>query len=256
MNIHTTSDLMSKAEFARHCGVSGARITHLTKPGEPLWDAMNGRYINALHPDAVDYFKLKAPEAVAVPPVRKTSGMPSAPPPPAAIIADTVSAHVATPVNNIPAKKPHVRGYAARNAKNAAPVNITFDARTNPEDFLDMSLRELTERFGTDRQFLEWLKAVKSIEDIREKRLRNAEKENQYLPRDMVQKVISEFVRCFNLQLTDGSKTIVTQVRNMTKAGQSVEACITFAQDRIGNPITDAKKRIADHLVNRDVDIK
>ena len=224
MNLTPRRHLVKKAEFARMCGCSAAAITVATRDGNKLADAFNGNFIDVGHRDAVAYLnKRKAPP-------KQSQGMPAAPP-----------------------KKPHVRGWAAKNK--AKERTGTFTAQSDPDEFLDMTLRELVDLYGTANQFVDWLKATKAIEDIRDKRLRNDEREKQYLPRDMVQMVVSEFVRCFHLQLTDSAKTIATQIQHMTKAGQSVEDCIVFAQKRLGSPIQDAKKRIADHLAECEIEI-
>lgn len=124
-----------------------------------------------------------------------------------------------------------------------------------PEHYLKMPFEEVIRKFGTAPALVEWTKAAKLMEDLRDKRLRNDERENQYIPRDVMTKVMAEFSRCFSLQLNDAAKTIASRLKTMVKSKRSTEDMIVFTEDQIGAPIVNAKKRINDWLKNHDGEI-
>lgn len=100
-------------------------------------------------------------------PARKTATVESTPPPP--------------PDPPPEPKAPHVRGTAARKQarKEAAGEDPILEVPENIAAFLDMSLRDLITRFGTDERFVDWLNATQKIEIIEEKRIKNAEKKGE-----------------------------------------------------------------------------
>jgi len=114
-----------------------------------------------------------------------------------------------------------------------------------------MTLRELIQRFGTDGAFVDWLKATKAIEDINEKRLKNAVTRGELVNIKLVKLgVIEHFETMFNKLLTDGAKTIARRITSMHGAGRSVEDCEAFAADQVSSFIKPAKAKIARALRN------
>lgn len=218
-------ELITKSEFAKRCGVSGAAITKAFK-APPLSQAIAGKYLDANHREARKYLLSKKPN------------------------------------NDKRAKSTHVRGTAARKQKEdkaAADVfvNATESVTERPTDntdvihdtgdisqYLSFTLDELISRFGDQMRFIEWLKAVKEIEGIRDKRLRNDEREHKYIPRDVALQVFGQYERCFRLQLADASRSIAAQVRAHIKANKSLEVSTQLVEDLIGAPISDAKKNV------------
>lgn len=123
-----------------------------------------------------------------------------------------------------------------------------------PDDikkFADMTLRELIQRYGTDVAFLDWLKATKQIEDINEKRLKNATTKGELVSRELVKiGVIDQINAAHTKLLTDGAKTIALRVVAMSKAGRAVDECEKFIVDQIGSFIKPAKVKMARALKN------
>ena len=140
--------------------------------------------------------------------------------------------------------------------KTAALANIESGTVIHeiPEDiknFADMTLRELIQRFGTDIAFLDWLKAVKEIENINEKRLKNAQTRGELVSIKLVKTgVIEHFEIAFNKLLTDGAKTIARRITAMHGAGKSVEDCEAFVADQVSSFIKPAKAKISRALRN------
>lgn len=95
----------------------------------------------------------------------------------------------------------------------------------------DQDLRQLTElllpmveRFGTATRFADWLDAIKNIELIREKRLKNGETEGGYISRDLVKTHMVGAVDGANKRLLgDASKTIASKVFNLARSGGGLE---------------------------------
>lgn len=215
-----------RADFAVLCGVSRAAITKACAKGGRLEKAFDPKTknIDIAHASAREY-------------------------------------HLAKTGKKIPdarAYSQHTRGVAAGKEKRspaakktASAKNIKLPKLEPPEkiaEYLDMSLRDIVDKFGTDTQFIDWLKAVKEIESIRDKRLRNDERENKLIPRELMNIVVGSFERCFSLQLNDASKTISARLYSYVKAGRTVEDATQLVEDQIGAPIKDAKRRIAEML--------
>jgi len=283
-----TNRLVSKAEFARIAGVTNGAITKLLKT--QLKNTMVGKRIDVNHAKAVKYIKDKADAmttepATGIDPLyeyaveycqskKKISisalqrklrvGYNRA-----KRIADMmVLAGVDIDGTKSPAtpkkKSAHVvKGHnAAKNKKEAESLSelkeeiesgsMVHDIPEDLDDFVDMTLREILQRFGTKTAFLDWLKATKSIEDINEKRLKNAQTRGELVNRDLVKLgVIEPFDTAFNKLLTDGAKTIARRVCAMNGAGRSVADCETFVADQISSFIRPAKAKINRALKKR-----
>jgi len=107
------------------------------------------------------------------------------------------------------------------------------------------------QRFGTATAFLDWLNATKRIEDINEKRIKNATTRGELVSRKLVQVgVIEVFESMFKKMLSDGSKTIARRVHAMAKADREVEDCEKFTADQIGSFIRPAKAKSTRALKN------
>ena len=129
-----------------------------------------------------------------------------------------------------------------QNDKNREPIEIPTDIK----DFADMTLNELIQKFGTDTAFVEWLRATKSIEDINEKRLKNAVTQGELVDRKLIKKgVIEPFDTAFNKLLTDGAKTIARRVSSMANSGRPVVDCEKFVTGQISSFIKPMKAKIA-----------
>lgn len=146
------------------------------------------------------------------------------------------------------------RGQAAvREAKkqSAPPEDFVFEVPDDIQAFADMTLRELVERFGTDVRFLDWLKATKAIEDINEKRLKNAQTKGELVNRQLVKVGIIEPIDSAHIKLlTDGSKTIARRATAMHDAGRDLEDIEKFVADQISSFIRQVKSKVARALKN------
>ena len=119
------------------------------------------------------------------------------------------------------------------------------------ESFADMTLKQVVKKYGTEAAFSDWLKAIKLIEDIKEKRLKNAETTNELVNRDLVVVGIVEPFEAVNKKLlSDGAKTIASRVTTMTSDGHTLEECERFVSDQISSYIIMMKSESLKRLQN------
>lgn len=123
-----------------------------------------------------------------------------------------------------------------------------------PEDIrelADWSLRDLVTKFGTDVAFLDFLKATKAIEDIYEKRVKNAKAAGELVDREQIKIGVIEPINTAHIKLlTDGSKTIAVRVKAMIEAGRDLGDVEEFITKQISSFIRPMKARIARGLKN------
>jgi len=271
----TEKKLVSKAEFSRMSGVSAGAVTKAIRNG--LSAAMEGKRINANHHLAVAYVKNKTEEqqespAPGIDPLYEDAirhcqtnnrftasniqrGLKIGYNRAASILVMMTAAGInsESPAVKQPEEKPHVRGVAAKNDKRKKATPETIDPEAMlleiPEDitaFADMSLRELVTRFGTDIRFLDWLKSIKMIEDINEKRLKNAVAKGELVSRDLVKLGIIDPIESAHIKLlTDGAKTIARRATAMHSAERSLDDVEKFVKDQITSFIRPIKAKVA-----------
>lgn len=234
--------LVTRSRFAEICGVSAAATTKACRT--TLAAATVGKRIDMAHPDAVAYIQkhddgTTKKAANDAPPAKKKAAK-KPPPPPAPVVRG--------------------RGAENQNKKNAALANLNNGIENGktlheiPDDikaFADMTLRELIIRFGTDIAFKDWLAATKQIEDINEKRLKNAATKGELVSRDLVKNHIVEPIdAALQKLLTDGAKTMAKRVDAMINAGRSVEDCEQYIQETMTSFIRPMKTKVARTLKN------
>ena len=206
-------NLLFKKEFAKMVGVSTNTVSKAIR--ERLGAIMVGNKVDADHPDAVAYVdewqQIKA-RGLRQPPQKVVPAGPPKPRPPG-------DKHRA-PTPQEKEEKPEID-------KVNRPLAQMLGGNLSNEElnsFGSMELRTLLDRYGTDRRFAELLKALKTVEEINEKRLKNAEREGNLIPRDMVKAVVFALLdSCFVQILDDGSRTITSRTITAVEAGESAE---------------------------------
>lgn len=256
-------------------GVSAGAVTKAIANG--LSKAMQGKRIDANHVSALEYVKSKTenkPEspAAGIDPLYEDAirhcqtnnrftasniqrGLKIGYNRAASILVMMTAAGITSesPAVEPSEKKPHVRGTAAKNEKRKKATPETIDPEAMlleiPEDitaFADMSLRELVTRFGTDIRFLDWLKSIKMIEDINEKRLKNAVAKGELVSRDLVKLGIIDPIESAHIKLlTDGAKTIARRATAMHSAERSLDDIEKFVKDQVTSFIRPIKAKVA-----------
>lgn len=250
--------LITRAQFAELAGVSGAAVTKAAAAS--LKAATSGKFIDADHPDALAYIKKQdrdktPPAATGLDPLyeqaleacqsannwtiahlvrtqkigkvraRKLQAMLAA-----TEVKDTptprrevqISDGLAELIGVDREKMPHVRGTAARKERRKAESDETAEeVPENIAEYADMTLRQIIQKFGTDVRFVDWLKAVKAIEDIQEKRLKNEQTQGNLVNRDLIRTGIIEPLNTAHVKMmTDGAKAISVRVPAMAAAGE------------------------------------
>jgi len=120
------------------------------------------------------------------------------------------------------------------------------------EAYADMPLRKLIMKFGTDVRFVDWLSALQKLESINEKRLKNEEKRDTLISRDLVEQyIVSEFNECHAKIMTDGAKAIVNLVISKYESNIAPEVIERNVSDTVSTYINKAKKKIKKTLKKR-----
>lgn len=271
--------LMTRAAFSKLAGVTPAAITKAA--GRALSPACEGKRINASHPAAVAYLQEQTdkanqpdPPATGIDPLYED-----------AVAACRDAGRCSTPVIRAALKVGSDRAAALQKLIKAA--GIKFDqpapapARVDPtpdvvkqepvvvapavayvEDpfddlpeeiaaVADMTIRQVVDKFGTVTAFKDWLGALKSIEDIREKRNKNAEKEGLLIPRELVRThIIGAFEQAHLELISDTAQTVASRLHAMYSAGDDARAGREFIAATIGKTVKTAKTTIARVLRN------
>jgi hypothetical protein len=118
-----------------------------------------------------------------------------------------------------------------------------------PEDIRELanwSLRDLVTKFGTDVAFLDFLKATKELENIQEKRLKNAKTSGELVSRAQIKIGVIEPINTAHIKLlTDGAKTIAVRVKAMVDA----ERDLTEIEEFVTKQMTSFIKPMKAHIV-------
>ena len=263
--------IVSRSEFARTCGVSAAAVTKACNGA--LKNAVHGRRIDAEHESALAYreHKLREQQGPAatgfdnlyeqaidvceemerysINVIQKKLKIGNAR---AKKIFTTMQAAGVVPEKGQESKKvARASGHTARNEdkKNSKP--ITEIVPENMQEFADMSLRELITKFGTDLRFVDWLKSIKLIEDIEEKRIKNAASSGELVNRKLIRVGILDPVESTHRKLlTDGSKRMSVRVRALGDAGHGTADIEKFISKQITSFIKPMKAKVSKALQN------
>ena len=112
------------------------------------------------------------------------------------------------------------------------------------ESFADMTLRELIEGFGTDERFESWLKSLKTIEEIQDRRIKNQAAQGRLISREVVDKHVFGAIEATYVRLlNDTPKTIAGQMQAAVKSGQAIEELETLARDLISAQLKQLKDK-------------
>ena len=134
------------------------------------------------------------------------------------------------------------------------PIVRPLDSIDIPQEIqsvADLSLREIIGLYGTNTRFIEWLNAIKAIEMIEEKRLKNAKAEGTLVARELIfDHVIEPIDATIRQMLTDGVKTIVARVVAMHEAGEDITALEELVGDQMSSFFKPMKKKIIRGLKN------
>lgn len=205
-------EYITKAELARRAHVSHPAISQACK--KKLFPAMYGNKIDAKHEVVIQYLKKN------------------------------------NPGEGEEAPDPYVRGRdAEKEAKKINSDGKIIEIPKNIEEFANMSLRELINKFGTDVRFVDWLRATKTIEDINEKRLKNAVTVGELINKELIKTLVLEPINAAHTKLLSaGSKTLAIRIKAKVEAGSSTYEIEQFIIEHIQSFIKPMKAKIIKSL--------
>ena len=220
--------LVTKADFARMCGVQRQSVNKAMKEG-PLHEAVVSGRIDVEHPAAVKYLnkpRKKRPSRA------KTEVRPKRDPTPEKV------ATVATLADGAPT-----------NGSGGDAEPLFTDSGVDISQYADYTLRQIADTFGAMRVFKDFLEALKKLEDIREKRLNNEEVQRNLISRELVKTHVFGFLDAGNRRLLgDTPKTIARRLYALARADEPIETAEKLVRDIIGSQLTPQKGRVAKML--------
>lgn len=127
---------------------------------------------------------------------------------------------------------------------------------TTPElDDYARLLAPLIERFGTSRNFRDWLQASKEIAAIKAQHLKNEDAEGRVISKDIVRTHVLGAIESANRRLlTDTPKTIARRLYAAHASGQPVEEAESIARDLLSSQLRGVKDTAVKLLRERPPD--
>ena len=270
--------LETRSKFAKRAGVSAAAVTKAA--ATILKAAVVGKYIDVAHPVAVTYVK----RDVGVTTKMSVTGIDNLYDEAVTYCHEIKKISISGiqrefKIGYIRAKKiVDMMGIAGviidtsappppRKKKNKAPPPPpsvdAAPATTNPDNtyltipddiqaFTDMTLRDLVSKFGTDSRFVDWLRAAKLIEEINDKRLKNAVSKDDLVSKSLVQKNVIDVFNASHLKLmNDGAKSIAAGVVSKHVSGANLIDIERYVSDIVGSFVSPVKSKIKRSLQTR-----
>jgi hypothetical protein len=279
----------TKADFAALCGVTKGAITRAMKNIFP--SAVVGDRINTAHPAAIAYrerlLARYAPPAVVPPPGsdelfmaaheiceaagRWTAstimrGLKTGYTRAARIHEQLQAAGYGTPpelpVGPTDTPTPPKAATSRPTGRRAAPADgdlggVEADVEP-PEDLGEIAnwtVQAVVDKFGTRRGFIDWLKALRAIEDVHEKRIKNAQLAGLLVSRRLVATGVIDVFNSANVRLmTDGAKAITAATAAKRAGGESENEIEAHVADLIGSFIRPVKSKIERNLASATPD--
>lgn len=240
-----TPNPASPAELARRAGLNRSSISRLlagklaaaqlpdgtvdcAHPTVAAWARSKGIHPNAL----VEALPGLAPAADRAPTKRQKSADAPAPPPTRTggrrAVADD------EPTVDLPDE--------------AGPGQVQSEAI---ESYADLSIRQISERFGTFKRFADQVDALKKIVEIRKIQLANEEFEGELISRDLVQTQVMAYLNALSLRLLkDSARTIVRRLYALARSDTGMEEAEEVVREIIGSQIQPVKDKAARVLRN------
>jgi hypothetical protein len=156
--------------------------------------------------------------------------------------------------DEVPTHRPSGAAGAKESRKKLSLYNIDpADVPDNMQDFADMTIREVVAKFGTDYRMVDYLRALKEIETIDERRIKSAKMRGELVHRDLIIRGVLEPIdSAHRKMLTDGAKTIARRSVAMVGADKDADALEKFIAEQISSFIKPAKAKIKRALENVD----
>lgn len=218
-----------KSEFAKMAGVTPGAITQAINSRKSNLDqALKGKLIDANHPCAIEYLENNRAKSFLdiirehkkqlknvndqkkeiIKKVKKPSSLLKR------IPVDSVNYQNDVDENSVD----DAFDYYSQKTVNETLMQVPHSISA----YMDYTLRDIYEQFGTSVKFLNFLKSTQIISTINEKNLKNAVLENKLVSRESVEKNFFDPVNAAHLKLmTDGAKNIAATVKSKVVSGAS-----------------------------------
>lgn len=207
---------VSRANLSRLAKVSDVAISKACK-GQ-LAPACDGKRIDVDHPAVVAYLKAHGRKPPKLGAVRSD-------PPPAPL--------------------------ASRPRQDIRPPTPTLAGSDEDLEQLSELIQPLLERFGTELRFKDFLTALKTIEEIRGKRLDNEETEGRLVERELVRvHVFGAIEKIHRRLLSDIPKTLARTLYAAANSGVPLEVSEKSVRDQISTQLGPMKTAAARALRN------
>jgi hypothetical protein len=236
--------LITKKEYAELCGIALCTVTKHIKGR--LKGAVDGQRIDFNHTSAQEYYN-----------ERTAPSMPGG--------LDPLFSEAMKHCNKVKIWTPHEirktfkishqrakKIFEQLQGREAPPeeepqddIGLVLEPEEGIDGMGDWTLNELISKFGTATKFYDWLKALKEIEAVTEKRIKNATNENRLISQELVQVgIIDQVDGAFVKMLTDATTTIAGRAYAMVKAGEDEKAVKDMVEDQLSSFIRPTKDRM------------
>lgn len=112
------------------------------------------------------------------------------------------------------------------------------------EEILDLTVREVAERYGTHRSYVLWLEAYQKQQATEKIRLSNEETKGNLISRELVRDhIFAAIDALFRRLLTDAARTIAARLEPMAKSGSSPEALERETREQLSKQLKAIKSR-------------
>jgi hypothetical protein len=116
----------------------------------------------------------------------------------------------------------------------------------------DLTLREITESYGSLTGFVDHVEARKKIAETHRIELQNAQTEGDLISRDLVRTHVFGMIDAVQRRLlTDTVKTVASRVFQLVKAGETLEEAERVAHDLVSSTLAPLKTSAARTLRDR-----
>jgi hypothetical protein len=125
----------------------------------------------------------------------------------------------------------------------ARPANERFDEPANVDELLDLTYRQITDKFGSNQGFADFVSVRKVIADTRRLELKNEAADGTSISRELVrQNIFGLLDGCFRRLLGDSAKTIARRVYAIGKGSGSIEEAERLVVDMISSQLKRVKE--------------
>ena len=226
-------NLVTKAELSRMVGVSQTAIKKALVQFFP--EAADGKRIDLHNPMVQRYIdKHAGKKKSTLKSPRKPTAIPTSVPP--------LTAHGGKSDSSSASEEIPSGGYDEMS---------TMDA--DIQALAHRSLRDLVDLFGSAPSFEGWLKSIKLIEDVTEKRIKNEEKLGNLVELDLIKQSVIEPMETCNVQLlTDGMQTLAMQVHAKVTADGTVQQIEDILREHVSSFLKRSKNKIQRAIRNAE----